>query len=329
MKKLKSKAKKLVNTKDMSKNEWKSWRKQGIGGSDASAIAGLNKWKSPLNVYIDKVEPIEEDSISEAAEWGIRQEPIIRDKFREEHPELKVKQSYIMWQSVEHPFMIANVDGLLFHEEKGWGVLEIKTSHEWRLGEWSEETIPEDYLIQCQHYLYVLGLNYCYFAVLIGGNKYKEFYVERDEELIESLITLEEDFWNSHVLASNPPEPDGSKGSSEILDILYPASVAKDKEEVKELPKEALSLVDEYQACTEQEKAMKDEKESVKNKLKSMLGEYQIGQVIDMNKQREIKVSWSQVNSTRFDQKRLEREHPEIYKKYVKSGKTRRFSISG
>lgn len=324
-----TKAKKLVNTKGLSVKDWLEWRRRGIGGSDASAIAGLNKWKGSLNVYIEKVEPSEESEISEAAEWGIRQEPIVRDKFKDNHPELQVKQSYIMWQSVEYPFMIANVDGLVFHPQKGWGVLEIKTSHEWRLGEWSEEEIPEDYLIQCQHYLSVLNLNFCYFAVLIGGNKYKEFYVERDDELIASLIELEKDFWMNHVLALNPPEPDGSKGSGEFLDILYPANGMKKKEEVKELPKEALHLVEEYLAFTEQEKAVKDEKESLKNKLKSMLGEYQVGQVIDLDKQRELKVKWSEAATSRFDQKALERDHPEIFEKYVKKGKTRRFSISG
>jgi putative phage-type endonuclease len=324
-KKVKIKAKKLKNTKNLSELEWLKVRQQGIGGSDASAIAGLNKWKSPLNVYIDKVEPIEDvGETSEAAEWGHELEPVIRNKFRKKHPELRVQQSFYTWQSIEHPFMIANVDGLIFHPEKGWGILEIKTSSEWRKGEWSEETIPEEYLIQACHYMSVLGLNYCYFAVLIGGNKYREFYVERDEVLIESLITLEKDFWYNHVLALNPPEPDGSKGSGELLDILYPVEFTKDKKEIKELPKEAIALVDEYEAFSEQEKAMKEEKEAIKNKLKSMLGDYQIGVVLDSGR----KVKWTESTWTQLDQKGLKRDYPEIFEKYSKVCKSRRFSIN-
>lgn len=327
---MQKKAKRLVNTKGLSKKEWLAWRRRGIGGSDASGIMSLNEWQSPLNVYIDKVEPIEENSeLSEAAEWGIRQEPIIRDKFREEHPQWQVKQSYIMWQSVKYPFMIANVDGLVLDPDRGWGILEIKTSHEWRLGEWSEDTVPEPYLIQMMHYLAVLGLEWGVFAVLIGGNKYKEFPVKRDDELIQNLIELEKDFWNDHVLALNPPEADGSKGSENLLNALYPVSMVKDQAEVKELPSEALKLVKEYEAFHEQEKEAKAEKKAIQNKFKSMLGEYQVGKIVDLKAERELRVKWSESASNKIDQKKLEREQPEIFEKYVKKGKTRRFSISG
>jgi predicted phage-related endonuclease len=41
-------AKELVRTIDLSREEWLQWRRKGIGGSDAAAIAGLNPWKSPI-----------------------------------------------------------------------------------------------------------------------------------------------------------------------------------------------------------------------------------------------------------------------------------------
>lgn len=44
----------LVSTKDMSKEEWLKHRQSGIGGSDASAVAGINPWKTAVQVYIDK-----------------------------------------------------------------------------------------------------------------------------------------------------------------------------------------------------------------------------------------------------------------------------------
>lgn len=44
----------LVSTKDMERNQWLEWRKKGIGGSDVAAIAGLNKYKSPVGVWLEK-----------------------------------------------------------------------------------------------------------------------------------------------------------------------------------------------------------------------------------------------------------------------------------
>lgn len=320
------KAEKLVNTKGMDEETWLNvWRRRGIGGSDASAVIGISKWKGSLNVYIEKVEGVQPQELSEAAEWGHRHEPTIRQKFKECHPELSVMESHYMWRSIEHPYMIANVDGLVFHPQKGWGLLEIKTSHEWRNGEWDEDSgiIPEDYLIQCQHYMAVFKVKYCYVAVLIGGNKYREFYVERDETLIELLIEEERKFWFNHVLAGIPPELDGTEGSKELLEILYPASDVKEKEEQLDLPKEAATLIEEYQSYHEQEKLATGGKKVAGNKLKHMMGEHQVGLVPTTN----YKVTWSVSQRTNIDAKAFQRDYPELFEKYATVKKSRRLSL--
>ena len=53
------------------KLKWLKERQKGIGGSDVGAILGINKWKSPFEVYIDKTEEITEiKEAGEAAYWG-------------------------------------------------------------------------------------------------------------------------------------------------------------------------------------------------------------------------------------------------------------------
>ena len=46
--------KKLVSTLNLSRDEWLKYRKQGIGGSDAGAICGLNPYTTAMHVYYDK-----------------------------------------------------------------------------------------------------------------------------------------------------------------------------------------------------------------------------------------------------------------------------------
>ena len=41
----------IADTKDMPKEEWLKHRQVGIGGSDASCIAGLNPWKSSIQLH--------------------------------------------------------------------------------------------------------------------------------------------------------------------------------------------------------------------------------------------------------------------------------------
>lgn len=319
---IKVNANKLVSTKGMPRKEWLSvWRPKGLGGSDIAGVLNINpKYTNPLKVYISKVEPVEEES-SEAAEWGTALEPVIRNKFKEKHPELKVRQSHFMWQHPEFPFMVANVDGFIYDPEKGWGVLEIKTASEYLLKKWSAEDgkIPEEYYVQAQHYLAVFGLKWGYFAALIGGNKYREFYFERDEELIESLIILEKDFWENHVLALSPPELDGSEASENLLKKMYAAEEALPADEVKILDSEAGKLLEQLDYAKEQKQQYEEMEKEAKHKLQSMLGQYQVAAFKDR------KITWKASSRTNFDTKSLKKDHPEIYNKYVWKSESRRF----
>uniref|UniRef100_UPI00193103D1 YqaJ viral recombinase family protein n=1 Tax=Caenibacillus caldisaponilyticus TaxID=1674942 RepID=UPI00193103D1 len=71
----------LAPTKEMSHDEWLRERRKGIGGSDAAAILGLNKWKSPIQVYMEKIGEIESDVSSEAAYWGHVLEDVVAREF--------------------------------------------------------------------------------------------------------------------------------------------------------------------------------------------------------------------------------------------------------
>lgn len=70
---------KVVSTENMSKDEWLMWRRKGIGGSDASIVCGLNKYKSPLELWMDKLGMLEVTESGESAYWGSILEPIVRE----------------------------------------------------------------------------------------------------------------------------------------------------------------------------------------------------------------------------------------------------------
>ena len=125
----------LTDTSAMSRSEWLKLRASGIGGSDAGAIMGLNKYATPLSVYFAKKDLAVHEG-SKAAEWGNILEDPIRQKAREELG-IQIETVPGMFTNKEHDFMNANFDGLIFVEgEKeiagsvvsGLGGHEIKTS---------------------------------------------------------------------------------------------------------------------------------------------------------------------------------------------------------
>lgn len=63
----------------LSREQWLSERKKGIGGSDSAAVLGLSKWKSPYQVWCDKKGyNFLESSDNASLFWGRTLEPVIR-----------------------------------------------------------------------------------------------------------------------------------------------------------------------------------------------------------------------------------------------------------
>lgn len=121
--------------------------------------------------------------------------------------------------------MLANLDGVCESPDYGPYIFEAKTTSAFKAGEW-EDSIPDAYQLQIQHYMAVTGYKAAYIAVLIGGNTFKWKCIERDDELISRLIQLESDFWQ-HVQDGTPPPLDGSDASAKFLAEKFASTNAR------------------------------------------------------------------------------------------------------
>lgn len=305
----------LVATKGMDKSEWLEWRKKGIGGSDAAAIAGLNPWKSPIEIYLEKIGDIGPSEPGEAAYWGNILEAIVADEF-ERRTNLKLRRCNAILQHPLYPFMLGNIDRLIVGQKVG---LECKTTSAYSKDAWDGDNVPDAYILQCQHYMAVTGYKAWWIACLIGGNKFIYKLIERDEDIINYLIKLEGDFWR-RVQEKDPPPMDGSNSSSEVLKMLYPESVPDTS---VELPQDAKDLISAYLKAQKSEKEYAEKKEEYANKLKALLEDSEVGILPDNS----FKVTWKTINSSRFDSKRFKADCPDIYKKYLNSSSYRKFDI--
>lgn len=304
----------IAETENMSYEEWLDFRKDGIGGSDASVVCGINRYKSPVELWMEKTGRLPNQEAGESAYWGTQLEPIVRDEFTK-RTGIEVKLAKCILQSDEFPFMQANLDGVCYDPELGNCIFEAKTASAFKLGEW-ENSIPDEYMLQIQHYMAVTGFKAAYIAVLIVGNTFRWQLVKRDEEIISALIQLEKDFWNC-VESDTPPQIDGSEASAKFLAEKF----AESKKAQINLPENAAELIRKYETADEKIKALTEEKQFAENLLKQMLGENEVG-VIGENI-----VSWKAVSQERLDSKTLKSEHPTIYKKYASTTSYRRFSV--
>ena len=295
--------------------EWLENRRKGIGGSDIAAIAGLNPWRSPINVYMDKLGELPDKEQSEFAYWGTTLEPIIADEFAR-RTGYKIARHNKQVQHPKYPWMLGNRDRRIVGHRAG---LECKATSSFNRNSWLKGDVPEMYICQCQWYMAVTGWDTWHIACLIGGNQFVMQEIQADPEVQAYLIQIGADFWQL-VESKTPPEIDGTEASTELLNIMYPAQDTTDIEIA--LPELAKAIISDYDQANKMVKDWTEVKDEAANRLKILLGENTRGVVADR------RVNWTAVTSNRFDSKRFQKEHPELFKAYLKPSQSRRFTIT-
>ena len=294
----------VIPTLEMERTEWLEQRRKGIGGSDAAAIVGLNRYSSPFDIYAEKIGLKPEIPDNEAMRQGRDFEDYVARRFTEETGK-KCRRRNAILINKEHPFMIANIDRLVVREDAG---LECKTTSVLNPAKFAQGEYPPNFYVQCMHYLAVTGLEKWYLAVLVLNRSFHVFEIHRDEAEIAALIETEKHFWEEHVLKQIPPAPDGSEATAEVIEQLFPE--AKDREEVALFGQE--KTIDEYLLLDERVKAITKERDTLKQQLQLELAEAEIGRA------QGFVVEWKNQTRRGFDTKLFSAKEPELYQKYLK-----------
>jgi len=218
---------KLVKTNDLSREDWLSVRRNGIGSSDAAAAVGLSPYKSQLALWMEKTgrddlfAPIDVNDESTPVYWGTLLEPIVAASYVKRTGN-RVRKVNAVLQHPDHPFLLANLDREIIGVPEVQ-ILECKTAGVQGARLW-KEGVPEYVQLQVQHQLAVTGKRAADVAVLIGGQELQIHRIKRDDLLIERLIQLEEVFWG-YVQSDVAPPVDGSDSADQALRRLYPNDV--------------------------------------------------------------------------------------------------------
>lgn len=216
----------LVNTKNMPREDWLAVRRKGIGGSDAAAAVGLSPYMSPLELWLIKtardanLPRPDADDTSEPVYWGTLLEPIVAASYTKQTGN-RVRRVNSVLQHPTIPFMLANVDREIVGN-RDVQLLECKTAGEFGARLW-REGVPEYVQVQVQHQLSVTGKHAADVAVLLCGQKLEVHRIERDDGAIARLIALEAAFWR-YVETDTPPPADGSESADRALRCLYPGT---------------------------------------------------------------------------------------------------------
>jgi putative phage-type endonuclease len=200
----------------MELSEWLERRKGSIGGSDASALIGLNPYSSPFSVWADKTGRLPEKPDNEAMRQGRDFEDYVAQRWCEATGK-RVRREKSMLYNPQYPFAHADIDRWVIGENAG---LECKTTSIMNLKKFKNGEFPPTYYVQCVHYMAVTGADRWYLGVLVLNQGFYEFVIERDEDEIQALMEQEAAFWEL-VKTDTPPEPDGSKPTTATIETIY------------------------------------------------------------------------------------------------------------
>jgi putative phage-type endonuclease len=233
---------------------WLEERRKGIGASEAAAALGLDPYRSPLELWALKTGRIQPQAENEAMRLGLLLEPVLAGLYQGRGTQTITEQQVF----VRHPELplfatldAVNSDGV---------IVEFKTINERRaakeLGEDGTDEVPESWVVQAHQQMIVAGRDQVDFAVLVGGQHYREFTVCRSSRLVDTIVPRLVGFWG--LVEADEPPPFVTADAA-VLQAIY----APTGDEI-EGDDELRALVDEYEELGRAMKVSGDERDQVK-----------------------------------------------------------------
>jgi len=277
-------------------------RQKGIGGSDAGTAIGVNPWKSPYILYLEKTGAREPEDISDkpAVKRGVRLEPEII-KWVKEDLGITIRKDNSTHISKEYPFLFCHNDGTVVGTHR---IAEVKSPSLHMREFWGDtgtDSVPQYYLAQGVHALAIQtemeGVDFfAYFDPDI-----LHFRLERKQSLIDAYIAKVTKFWD-HVLNKIPPPPQDDN------DLIY--KYFKKNGKYRQATPHINILIKELMGIKAKKKGLDIQEKDVKFQIKDFIEEY------DGIDSTHGKVTLSRVELKAFQEKGLMKTDPELYKEY-------------
>lgn len=295
-------------SKDNQYQEWLKFRDNGLGASEIGTLMGVNSWKSPAELYYQKIGVIPQKQVENMPMFmGTILEQTVADIFEYwENDEATMIENYRKGLKMRHlyeptgyiinpsfPHLFFSPDRLIVSKdirirnssinlENVDAIAEIKTISGWSSKQW-EGGIPPSYYLQLQTYMMGLGVANGYLVVLEDGRNFKVHSYEADEEIISSIINITEEFWKRVLLGREAvanggdydqyaPPPDGTEAYAEYLNERF--SNPEDKTIIS--TPEIDEHITEYLEIGSQIAQLEEGKREHANMIKTHMGNYSL-----------------------------------------------------
>ena len=188
-------------------------RTKYLGGSDIGPILGLSKYRTAVDVWLEKTGQVHNTVDNLPIRFGTFAEEFVACEYAQATG-YQVAHQIEPITHQEHSYLQGHIDRLVFTNSidansKPSHLLECKTANPFARSDWGEvgsDEVPMSYLAQCHWYLALTQLERCDLAVLFGNSEFLIYQIERDAALESTLLEAAVAFWQDHVLRDMPPD---------------------------------------------------------------------------------------------------------------------------
>mgnify|MGYP003340849493 CR=1 FL=1 len=303
------------------KQEWLRERKNYLGGTDLAAIAGLNPYRTALDVYLDKTSDDITCETNAAMRWGNLLEDVVAKAYSEDTGYAVEIEPNTIYHS-EYKFLGANIDRWAYDlhpfksEMSTKHILECKTAGFTKGKEWGDsgtDQIPEPYLIQVAYYAAICNVSKVDIAVLIGGQDFRIYTYNRNKDLEDKIIKIGINFWHNHIEKRIPPKCVNTKDTFNLFPQSHNCEIVAES-----------NIMDKW----EQLKSLKEEEvriQSTIEKLKTDIQEFMRDYDVLIDNNGNVIATWKNTApKSFFDVKKFKDEAKELYLKYISYAKQSR-----
>lgn len=201
-------------------------QRKRIGASTAAAAIGISPYARPIDVWLELTGRKQRDNTDTGPSyWGRVLEPVIRAQYVERNS-VTVHVPPDSLFHVELPFVSATPDGIVLDGNNKWlhvgpqcKNVGLRAAPQW------EEGPPDHYRVQAVIEMAVTNLPRLDFAVLMGGQDYREFTVTRDRKLEDDILEALTVFWGYVENDIEPPVDDSPSFASHLASKISRSNV--------------------------------------------------------------------------------------------------------
>lgn len=283
-------------------------RSKFIGGSDVASIIGINRYKTPYEIWDEKKNGNNPFTGNQFTEWGTKLEPVIIAHFEQKNG-LKVTDNNKIYQSaIEH--LACHPDGLFMKQGEYW-LLEVKTASTNSVKHWGDE-IPLEYYCQLQHNMFCTGTKKAMFVYLVLDSRdYQEIEVYFDQDFVKKQNEYLVSWWQRYIIGNEIP-----------LKLVEDFERENPNQKQVEATEQIVELCQKTVEIRGKIKELTSQKDEIENRIKM-----QIGDATDLMYGLETLATWRPQTRITVDTKKLKAEQPDIYLKYSKESTSRTFLL--